>query len=169
MVEAVFEHGFTFTGFPAGLEAGTPNAAGAVGMAAAARFLEGLGMEAVHAHGEALARRMAAGLAAMPSARLYGPGPDGAEERCGIVAFNVRGVGADLAARALDRRNVAVRAGAHCAQPLARRRPLPRGRGGGAPGRGEPHDVGDAVAAVGGGASAYSALHVGRSTTRTLM
>ena len=63
---------------------------------------------------------MAAGLAAMPSARLYGPGPDGAEERCGIVAFNVRGVGADLAARALDRRNVAVRAGAHCAQPLVR-------------------------------------------------
>ena len=120
MVEAVFEQGFTFKGFPAVLEAGTPNAAGAVGMAAAARFLEALGMEAVHAHGEALARRMAAGLAAMPSARLYGPGPDGAEERCGIVAFNVRGVGADLAARALDRRNVAVRAGAHCAQPLVR-------------------------------------------------
>ena len=90
MVEAVFEQGFTFKGFPAVLEAGTPNAAGAVGMAAAARFLEALGMEAVHAHGEALARRMAAGLAAMPSARLYGPGPDGAEERCGIVAFNVR-------------------------------------------------------------------------------
>ena len=110
MVEAVFEQGFTFKGFPAVLEAGTPNAAGAVGMAAAAHFLEALGMEAVHAHGEALARRMAAGLAAMPSARLYGPGPDGAEERCGIVAFNVRGVGADLAARALDRRNVAVRA-----------------------------------------------------------
>ena len=120
MVEAVFEQGFTFKGFPAGLEAGTPNAAGAIGMAAAARFLEGLGMEAVHAHGETLARRMAAGLAAIPSARLYGPGPGGAEERCGIVAFNVRGVGADLAAHALDRRNVAVRSGAHCAQPLVR-------------------------------------------------
>ena len=100
MVEAVFEQGFTFKGFPAGLE--------------------GLGMEAVHAHGETLARRMAAGLAAIPSARLYGPGPGGAEERCGIVAFNVRGVGADLAAHALDRRNVAVRSGAHCAQPLVR-------------------------------------------------
>ncbi|WP_418931259.1 aminotransferase class V-fold PLP-dependent enzyme, partial [Gordonibacter pamelaeae] len=44
MVEAVFEQGFTFKGFPAVLEAGTPNAAGAVGMAAAARFLEALGM-----------------------------------------------------------------------------------------------------------------------------
>ena len=74
----------------------------------------------MHAHGETLARRMAAGLAAIPSARLYGPGPGGAEERCGIVAFNVRGVGADLAAHALDRRNVAVRSGAHCAQPLLR-------------------------------------------------
>ncbi|WP_241963745.1 aminotransferase class V-fold PLP-dependent enzyme [Gordonibacter sp. 28C] len=120
MVDRVFEQAATFDEAPCGLEAGTQNVAGAAGMAEAARFLSRIGFDAVRAHERALTRRMVEGLAALPSVKLYGPGPNDRDERHGIVAFNVRGVDAAATAQVLDRRGVAVRAGTHCAQPLLR-------------------------------------------------
>lgn len=120
MVEAVFEHASSFEDAPGRFEAGTQNVAGAVGLAAAARYLGGIGFDALRAHEQKLTRALVSGLDAIPSVRRYGPGPDDGAKRGGIVSFNVKGVGAGEVAHVLDRRGVAVRAGAHCAQPLLR-------------------------------------------------
>lgn len=120
MVQAVFEQAFMFKNAPEGFEAGTQNVAGALGLAEAARYLNRLGFGAIRAHEDALTRHLVAGLAAIPSVKLYGPTPDDTAPRCGIAAFTVRGVSAGDAAYALNKRDVAVRAGAHCAEPLIR-------------------------------------------------
>lgn len=120
MVETVFEQAATFKEGPEGLEAGTQNVAGAVGLAEAVRFMENLGREAVCAHDDALTGRLVAGLAAIPTLTLLGAPADAHVARSGIVSFTVRGVSAAAAAQALDVRGIAVRAGTHCAQPLVR-------------------------------------------------
>ncbi len=120
MVDTVFEQTSSFIGGPRGFEAGTQNVAGAVGFAEAARFLARTGFLAIRAHEAALTKRMVEGLEAIPSIKLYGSASNCDDARCGIVSFNVRGVDAPIAARMLDRKGVAVRAGTHCAQPLLR-------------------------------------------------
>lgn len=120
MIEDVFEASSTYAGAPYGFEAGTQNVAGAVGLAAAVAYVEGLGIERIRNHERALAKRLIKGLEACPAAKLYGVSHALKEERIGIVAFNVKGIEAADAAFALDRRGVAVRAGAHCAMPLVR-------------------------------------------------
>lgn len=120
MVDAVFERASSFEEAPGRFEAGTQNVAGAVGLAAAARYLGGIGFDAVRAHERKLTRALVSGLDAIPSARRYGPGARDRAPRGGIVSFNVKGVGAGEVAHVLDRHGVAVRAGAHCAQPLLR-------------------------------------------------
>lgn len=121
MIDDVFEQGSTFGGVPARFEAGTQNVAGAVGLAAAVRYLETLGFDVVQAHEQELVLRMLEGLSSMKHVKRYAAplGGDPAE-RCGIVAFNVRGIDAADVAHVLDRRSVAIRAGAHCAHPLMR-------------------------------------------------
>ena len=120
MVEAVFEGASSFDGTPGRFEAGTQNVAGAAGLAEAVRYLDRIGFDAVRAHERELTRALVSGLDSIPSVRLYGPGPNAETPRGGIVSFNVKGVGAAEVAHVLDRRGVAVRAGAHCAQPLLR-------------------------------------------------
>ena len=120
MVEAVFERASSFDASPGRFEAGTQNVAGAVGLAEAVRYLDRIGFDAVRAHERELTRALVSGLDSIPSVSLYGPGPNAETPRGGIVSFNVKGVGAAEVAHVLDRRGVAVRAGAHCAQPLLR-------------------------------------------------
>ena len=104
---------------PQRFEAGTQPVSQAIGLAAAVRYLEGVGMSAVHAHEKALEARMGEGLRAIPGVRLLGDA-DGAE-RVGLWAFDVDGVHAHDVGQFLDARGVAVRVGHHCAQPLHRR------------------------------------------------
>ncbi|HKP05873.1 MAG TPA: cysteine desulfurase [Microbacterium sp.] len=104
---------------PQRFEAGTQPVSQAIGLAAAVRYLDGVGMDAVHAHEKALEARMGEGLRAIPGVRLLGDA-DGAE-RVGLWAFDVDGVHAHDVGQFLDARGVAVRVGHHCAQPLHRR------------------------------------------------
>ena len=126
MIESVFEQDAAFALAPARFEAGTPNIAGAVGLAEAMRFMLELGYDAVRDHERRLLERLLSGLAAVPGVRVHGATrADGTFEddeplRCGVVSFNVSGVDANDVAAALARDNVAVRAGAHCAEPLVR-------------------------------------------------
>ena len=101
---------------PHRFEGGTPNAAGAVGLAAAIEWLRAL-PAAAHAHVAALAREAAEELAALKGVRVWGP----ADGRVSLVSFSVAGVHAHDVAQVLDGRGVAVRAGHMCAQPLMRR------------------------------------------------
>ncbi|MBU4465333.1 MAG: SufS family cysteine desulfurase [Actinobacteria bacterium] len=105
---------------PQRFEAGTQPVSQAVALAAALRYLDGVGMDAVHAHEQLLERRMRAGLRAIDGIRLIGDAPDGIE-RVALCAFDVDGVHAHDVGQFLDARGVAVRVGHHCAQPLHRR------------------------------------------------
>ena len=104
---------------PQRFEAGTQPVSQAIGLAAAVRYLESVGMPAVHAHEKSLEARMGEGLRAIPGIRLLGDAAGA--ERVGLWAFDVEGVHAHDVGQFLDARGVAVRVGHHCAQPLHRR------------------------------------------------
>ncbi len=114
MIRRVTLAGSTFADPPARFEAGTPPIAGAVGLAEAARYLAGIGLERVHAHTRWLAERAIAALSAIPGITVYGP----RAERGSAVAFTLEGVHPHDLATVLDRQGIAVRAGHHCAMPL---------------------------------------------------
>jgi cysteine desulfurase/selenocysteine lyase len=106
----------TWNEIPYKFEAGTPNVAGAVALAAACDYLQGLGMAAVARHEADLTARALDQLAALPGIDIYGPpAPRGA-----LVAFNLGDIHPHDLAQFLDQRGIAVRAGHHCAQPLMR-------------------------------------------------
>lgn len=104
---------------PQRFEAGTQPVSQAVAFAAAVRYLDRLGMPAVHAHEQVLERRLRAGLREIPGVRMLGD-TDSAE-RVALVAFDLDGVHAHDVGQVLDARGIAVRVGHHCAQPLHRR------------------------------------------------
>ena len=97
-------------------EAGTPAIAEAIGLGAAVDYLNALGMENVRAHEHALASYALDKIRAAEGLSLIGP--HSAEERGGIVSFNVEGVHPHDVAQILDREGICVRAGHHCAMPL---------------------------------------------------
>ena len=116
MIRKVTRAGTTYADPPARFEAGTPAISQAIGMAAALRWLDGLGMDAVLAHEREIANHALERIAEVPGLRVFGPPPD--SERVGPVSFELAGVHAHDVAEILDRHGVAVRAGHHCAQPL---------------------------------------------------
>lgn len=97
---------------PHRLEAGTPNVAGAIGLAAALRYLDGLGRAAVRAHDEDLVRLAVRRLSDLPGVRVVGA-PE--QTPSGIVSFVVDGIHPYDVGGHLDQHDVAVRAGVHCA------------------------------------------------------
>jgi cysteine desulfurase/selenocysteine lyase len=123
MIEIVGDEQTTWNVLPHKFEAGTPNVADAVGLAAACGYLEALGMDAVRAHELALLGRASAALSAIDGVTLYGP--DDVSARSGVVSFTLDGVHPHDVATILDGENVCVRAGHHCAQPLMRRLSVP--------------------------------------------
>jgi cysteine desulfurase/selenocysteine lyase len=118
MIEFVEDDHSTWNVLPHKFEAGTPNAAGAVGLAAAVDVLEGVGMDAVRAHEHALVASAYDRLSAIDGVHIHGPGADA---RGGVLSFTVGDVHPHDLATILDTRHVCIRAGHHCAQPLMRR------------------------------------------------
>ena len=104
---------------PHKFEAGTPDVGAAAGLAAACDFLDGIGLDRIHAHERQLTAHLLALLEEMDGIDVYGPRDTVA--RGGSVSFNVRGVHAHDVGTILDREGVAVRAGHHCCQPLMQR------------------------------------------------
>jgi cysteine desulfurase/selenocysteine lyase len=119
MIESVWMDRTTYAPPPQRFEAGSPNAAQAVGLAAAVDYLGELGMDRVAGHEHALTQRLLAGLAERPWVRVVGPADP--VERIGAVAFDVAGVHAHDVGQVVDDQGVAVRVGHHCAWPLHRR------------------------------------------------
>ncbi|RKT78111.1 cysteine desulfurase [Terracoccus luteus] len=118
MIEVVTMERSTYAPAPQKFEAGVPNAAQAVGLAAAVRWVQDLGLDRIHEHEAALVDRLLRALEARPWVRVVGP-PAGVE-RGGAVAFVVDGVHAHDVGQVLDDAGVAVRVGHHCAWPLHR-------------------------------------------------
>ncbi|QYJ05783.1 cysteine desulfurase [Nocardioides panacisoli] len=115
MIETVTMERSTYAGIPHKFEAGTPPIAEAVGLGAAVDYLSDLGMDAVHAHEQAVTAYALEGLASVSGVRILGP--TDAASRGGAISFEVDGVHPHDVAQLLDSRGVAVRAGHHCAKP----------------------------------------------------
>jgi cysteine desulfurase/selenocysteine lyase len=115
MIEFVHDQDTSWNVVPHKFEAGTPNVEGAVGLAAAAEWLTGIGMARVRDHEVALLTRMLEGLADIEGVKVFGPPVD---RRSGCVSFSVDGVHPHDLSQFLDGENICIRAGHHCAQPL---------------------------------------------------
>ena len=114
MVKKVTFEKTTYADLPLKFEAGTANYIDAIGLAEAIKFLRGLDRGAVMAHERALLDYATEELKRIEGLRIYGQ----AEDKCSIVSFNVEGIhNFDLGA-VLDRSGVAIRTGAHCADPV---------------------------------------------------
>jgi cysteine desulfurase/selenocysteine lyase len=119
MIETVTMEATTYAPAPQRFEAGTPMTSQVVGLAAAARYLGALGMDAVEAHEGELVAATLDGLSGIDSVRIVGP--TSMENRGAPVSFVVDGVHAHDVGQVLDDEGVAVRVGHHCALPLHRR------------------------------------------------
>jgi cysteine desulfurase/selenocysteine lyase len=119
MIETVTMESATYCAPPQRFEAGTQMITQVVGLAAAARYLSGIGMSNVAAYEHELVAATLAGLADIPQVRIIGPTDPAA--RLSPVAFVVDGVHAHDVGQVLDDDGVAVRVGHHCAAPLHRR------------------------------------------------
>jgi len=118
MISSVDFQSATWNELPYKFEAGTPPIAEAVGLGAAVEYLEGLGMERVRAHEQALTAYLLERLATVPGLRVVGPPT--AERRGGLASFTLEGIHPHDVAELVDRGGVCIRAGHHCAQPLMR-------------------------------------------------
>ncbi len=118
MVEFVFDATTTWNALPHKFEAGTPNAADAVGLGAAVDYLDSIGMDEVLRHEQSLVAEASERLSRIEGITLYGPQ---ASERSGVVSFTLEDLHPHDLATILDGDGVCIRAGNHCAQPLMRR------------------------------------------------
>ena len=116
MIESVTRNGATYAEVPHKFEAGTVNAAGAVGLAAAMDYLERIGFTDMMAQEELLVARAMEGIAKIPGIQVLGSKDPG--NHTGIVNFLVDGVHPHDVAEILESDGVNVRSGHHCAQPL---------------------------------------------------
>jgi cysteine desulfurase/selenocysteine lyase len=118
MIEFVHDDRTTWNELPHKFEAGTPNAADAVGLAAAVEYLDGIGMARVLEHERSMMVKAQERLAAIDGLQIYGPPP---ASRSGVLSFTMSDVHPHDLATILDGEGVCIRAGHHCAQPLMRR------------------------------------------------
>ena len=116
MIDFVYEQEATWKELPWKFEAGTPNIAGAIGLAVAIDYLDKIGMETVHQYEQELIAYVFPRLQAVEGLTIYGS--EDLTQRSGVISFNLAGLHPHDVATALDYEGVAVRAGHHCAQPL---------------------------------------------------
>lgn len=116
MISSVSREGAVFAELPHKFEAGTVNAAGAAGLAAAIHYIEEVGFETIEARELQLTRRAMEGLAKIPHVHVIGSKKP--ENHTGIVAFTIEQVHPHDVSEILAADGIDVRAGHHCAQPL---------------------------------------------------
>ncbi len=117
MIETVrFDH-TTFAAIPNRFEAGTPDIAGAIGLAAAIEYVRSLGFESIVAHEHALLEYATQSLKQIDGVRIFGD----VSNKASVISFECEGVSSLDVGVWLDRRGIAVRTGHHCCMPLMER------------------------------------------------
>lgn len=114
MIESVSFSGVTYAKPPQKFEAGTPNIAGVIGLDAAIRYLEMIGMEQIKKIDNALLSDSEERLSSFPGLRIIGR----AKSKAGIISFVMDKIHPHDISTVLDHEGIAVRAGHHCAMPL---------------------------------------------------
>ena len=121
MIRTVSFERSTWAEAPQRFEAGTPNIAGAIGLAAAIEYVESIGMERIAAHEQALLAHATEAVQCLPGVRLIGTAAD----KAGILSFMIDGVHPHDLGTILDVEGIAIRAGHHCAMPVMTRFGIP--------------------------------------------
>jgi cysteine desulfurase/selenocysteine lyase len=114
MIRTVTFEKSTWNELPFKFEAGTPNMAGAVGLAAAIDYVEGLGLEAIAAHEHRLLAKATAEVSKIPGVELVGT----AAHKAAVLSFTMAGIHPHDIGTILDTQGIAVRTGHHCAMPV---------------------------------------------------
>jgi cysteine desulfurase/selenocysteine lyase len=117
MIDTVTFEKTTFNALPFKFEAGTPNIAGALGLASALDYMESFGVETLQQREDELLVYASARIVEIPGIRIIGT----AREKAGILSFVHQSANAGDLGMALDEQGVAIRTGHHCTQPLMRR------------------------------------------------
>lgn len=123
MIEDVYIDRSTFRAPPLRFEAGTPHIAGVIGLGAAVKYLDGVGMSAVREHEKTLLSLGMEKLSAIPGIRILGTRD--VEKRSGCVSFVVDGIHPHDVGSFCDEEGVMIRAGDHCARPLHQKYKIP--------------------------------------------
>ena len=117
MIRTVSLSQSTWNDVPWKFEAGTPNIAQAIGLGAAIDYLNELGLDQIHDHGQKLKEYALNRLGEINGLKVYGH----AENRGAVVSFNVGDVHPHDLSQLLDNDGIAIRAGHHCAQPIMKK------------------------------------------------
>lgn len=115
MILRVRLDGSTWNELPWKFEAGTPAIAEAIGLGAAVDYLDGIGMDEIHAYEQYVTGYALESLSEVPGLNILGPS---AAQKGGVAAFTLAGTHPHDVAEILDKQGIAVRAGHHCAMPL---------------------------------------------------
>lgn len=119
MIRQVFETSSTWAELPGKFEAGTSQIAEAIGLGAAVDWVRAIGVEAIHAHEQALTAELLGRFSEFPGIHFHGPSDP--TQRGALVSFTLDGAHPHDIGEILGREAVCVRTGHHCAQPLMRR------------------------------------------------
>ena len=114
MIDVVTFEKTTYADLPFKFEAGTPHISGAIGMGAAIKYINGIGLENIAAHENDLLAYGTEKLSEINSLNLVGTAP----EKAAILSFVLETVHPHDVGTILDREGIAVRTGHHCAQPV---------------------------------------------------
>jgi cysteine desulfurase/selenocysteine lyase len=119
MIETVTMEKSTYLDAPKRFEAGVPNMAQVVGLAAALTYLKKIGIEKIHEHEMTLTKRAIDDLSRIQNLSIIGP--KNLNDRGAVISFAVEGIHPHDIGQALDQYGIAVRTGHHCAWPLMKR------------------------------------------------
>lgn len=117
MIENVTYEKTTFTDIPARFEAGTPAAVQAIGMAEGLKYMMNLGLDNIEKHEQELVKYTTEKLLQVPDLKIIGT----AKDKGGVFSFAIRDIHPQDLAFVLNKENIAIRTGHHCAQPIVNR------------------------------------------------
>jgi cysteine desulfurase / selenocysteine lyase len=121
MIASVTFEKTLFNKLPFKFEAGTPDISGAIGLGAAIRYIETLGIDQIAAHEHDLLAYATEKVSAIPGVKLIGT----AHEKAGVLSFVIEGIHPHDIGTILDQEGIAIRTGHHCSQPVMQRFDIP--------------------------------------------
>jgi len=121
MISSVTFDKTTYNKLPYKFEAGTPDIAGVIGLGAALKYVNSLGIENIGAHEHDLLEYATQKLLAIPGVRIIGT----AKEKAAVISFVIEGAHPHDIGTILDQEGVAIRTGHHCSQPIMERFGIP--------------------------------------------
>ena len=118
MIQDVSLYESSWADLPFKFEAGTPAIGEAIGMGAAISYLQSIGLDNIHSYEKQLTKQLFNNLEKIDGIKILGPHPDEQEDRACLATFYVKDIHSNDISELLDSRNICIRSGHHCCQPL---------------------------------------------------